>query len=138
MPRAHGGNDAPDFAPFGTGNRFAAFNDRFDPVFNFVRELKAVLVEPFDAVVFHGVVACGNHDRRVRFVQADEIRHGGSGQNTNVQHVPTDGADARRERSSQHGAGLAGIHADQDAGGMHLVCQNICADRSDLIGQFAA
>ena len=111
---AHGGGAVGDLAQCVAGGQPppALADEAFDLVFQFVRQLEALAAEDLDAVEGVGVVAGRDHDARVRLVLHNEIRHGGGGNDPQVDHIRPHAAQAGRQRRAQHIAGNARVLAE--------------------------
>ena len=87
-----------------------------DLLFHIVRQLVAGPGEDFDAVELHRVVGGRDDDTGVGVVLAHQIGYGGGGHDAQTLDVRAHTAQAGRQGSFQHIAGLAGVLADEDAG----------------------
>ena len=87
-----------------------------DLLFHIVRQLVAGPGEDLDAVELHRVVRGRDDDTGVGVVLAHQIGYGGGGHDAQTLDVRAHTAQAGRQGSFQHIAGLAGVLADEDAG----------------------
>ncbi len=99
----------------------------FDAEFGFVGELVAVVGEDLDAVVLPGIVAGGDDNAGGEAVVVGEEGDGGGGEDAGGGYVGTGGAEAGGEGGGDPRAGLAGVHAEDDADGVLWVSASLVA-----------
>ncbi len=88
----------------------------FDFFFHGVGEFESFIGEDFDAVVFEGVVGCGDDDAHGGAVFSGEVGDAGGGNDGEVRAVDAACHEACGEGHGEHGAGLSRVSAGEDEG----------------------
>ena len=132
------GFNAADVLSFGRRHaRAAAADDRFDLVLQRIRELITLSAEEFDAVVFGGIVGCGDHDPGIGLYLPIKHRDGRGRNHAQIHRVRADRADARHQRALEHITGDARIGTDEHCRPVRAGDQHLRARAAQLIGQRA-
>ena len=71
------------------------FNDRFDLILHSIRQLIPVRIKKFNAVKFHRIMGCGNHNPRVHMIFSGQISNCRCRYNTDINRIGSDGAYTR-------------------------------------------
>ena len=103
----------------------------FDGDFGGVGEFEAVGAEELDAVVLPGIVGGGDDYTGGEFVGVSEEGDGGSGDDSGGLYGGASGDEAGGEGGCDPGAGLAGVHAEEDFGGCSEMMGESDADGVD-------
>ena len=116
----------------------AAHQDIFDLVFQFIAQFIALFVEEFDAVVFYGVMGCGDHNAGIQSVFSYQICNCRCGDHAGNHCMGAYGADACHQCAFQHITADTCIHRYQNTGCVFLfLCQHICAGSAQSERQIA-
>ena len=94
-------NDPTDTMTHGTGLR-QGLHGHFDLVFHRVWQFVSALGKKLDAIIWHGIMAGGNHNSHVSTIEFREVGNGRRGQHPYPQHINTTAGHACRQRSRKH------------------------------------